>query len=160
MVMGKRRKHKIRQLKDKNPWLDSEDPNDDFMKSWESLDLADFDFIAKQKETPPPDLQQKKPSKGTFRSVDLHGLSLAAAKDRIDWVIRSHRAQSSEPLKLRIITGKGHHSGPLGGVLVREIHGYVAITYRNSIVSMDESPARSCVNGIPLRGYFTVIIRS
>lgn len=106
------------------------------------------------------------PSTGSaVREIDLHRCTVEEARRAIDAVF----AQLVTPgtslwrqgslLRLKVITGKGKHSGPAGPVLAREIHRYIAMTYANHIVSIEESPADVVLGGLPLRGHFHVVLR-
>lgn len=89
--------------------------------------------------------------------VDLHGMTVEQAQRAVDSAIA--RLPRGQEIKLRVITGKGIHSGPEGGVLGRDIHYHVATRYRSAIVRLDESPADVRLGGVPIRGHFDVTLR-
>lgn len=95
--------------------------------------------------------------RGTMIEIDLHGMTVDEAQRAVDAVIA--RLPRGQEARLRIITGKGLHSGPEGGVLGRDIHYHVATRYRSAIVRLDESPADVRLGGVPIRGHFDVTLR-
>lgn len=92
----------------------------------------------------------------TAREVDLHGLTLDAAISRLEVEIQALLQDLSSPVTLKIITGKGLHSGAGGAVLPREVHRYVKRTFGGVILQIEDSPADLAIGGIPLRGHFSV----
>lgn len=92
------------------------------------------------------------------REIDLHRCTVAEARSLIDAAI-ARIITTRSTVRLKIITGKGRHSGPKGPILAREIHTYIATTYANHIVSLEESPADAVLGGLPLRGHFHVVLR-
>lgn len=106
--------------------------------------------------------RDQKPSKkrhhqaGKRISIDLHGMTVNDAKDHVREQIDSFRSKKYAQVTFRIITGKGIHSGPEGGVLVREIYHYVVMMYRAEILRIDSSPEDTAVGGLPIRGHFDV----
>ena len=66
--------------------------------------------------------------------------------------------ESSE-VSIKIITGKGLHSGSEGAVLPREVHAYFHARYQSYIIKIDDSPHQAAIDGIPIRGHFTAHIR-
>ncbi len=160
--MGKKRKHKIKQLT--HSFAD---------RSFESAEVADQVFhdylnaladeellLAKKGLLPEP---SKAPAKVSFpkrRQVDLHGLTLHEALRALDATLQDFLASSQKRLELTVITGKGLHSGAAGGVLVKEVHAYLLRTYRKCIFRIDPSPHETLVNGLPLRGFFNVILHN
>ena len=96
-------------------------------------------------------------SSGDSQTVDLHGLTLDAATRRIETIIQGFlRRPAGSRLELKIITGKGLHSGPTGSVLAREIHAYVRQRYALHIARIEASPADVTLGGVPLKGHFMV----
>jgi len=91
--------------------------------------------------------------------IDLHGLTLQQAKEYLDDRISRLLGAGSDVLSVKIVTGKGLHSGPGGGVLAREIHRHVAAVYGHLIVSIEDSPGDTVIRGLPLRGHFNLRIR-
>ena len=92
--------------------------------------------------------------------IDLHGLFLDEAIYKVDSKIRELLNSKAHIINLKVITGKGRHSGPEGGVLPKEIHSYVRKKFKKHIVRMEESPADCMINGLPFRGHFTVVLTS
>jgi DNA-nicking Smr family endonuclease len=95
-----------------------------------------------------------------LRSLDLHRQTLEEARRLVDQELREliSRLKPGDKVKLRIVTGKGRHSGPTGPVLPREIHRYVKQNYGRYILQIDESPADLILGELPLRGHFDVLI--
>jgi len=94
---------------------------------------------------------------GDAQTVDLHGLTLDAATERIESIIQDFlRRPAGSRLDLKVITGKGLHSGPAGSVLAREIHAYVRQRYALHIARIEASPADVTLGGVPLKGHFMV----
>lgn len=91
--------------------------------------------------------------------IDLHGLTLSAALTRLDTRMVQLEAAGPRELIVKVITGKGLHSGPDGSVLPREVHGHFAARYRRHIVSIEESPHAVALSGLPIRGHFTAKLR-
>ena len=119
---------------------------------------------------PPPqkDASTKKPSASrpsrkrthqepTF-SIDLHGLTVVQAEAVCRARMHALLAEHLGPFVLKVITGRGLHSGERGAVLVREIYQFIRTTYAAHIVTIDPPPADSAIDGVPLRGYFLVHI--
>jgi DNA-nicking Smr family endonuclease len=92
-------------------------------------------------------------------SVDLHGLTLSEACEVLDNRISYHFGTGFSSVEALVITGKGIHSGPGGGVLAKEVHRHVVTRYRHSILSIETSPGETLINGIPFRGHFRVVIK-
>ncbi len=91
------------------------------------------------------------------QEVDLHGLNLEEAKQRVGQVV-NHLRDMAGLHKLKVITGKGHHSKQGDSVLAKEIHAFVLATFFRSIVEIEDSPDQVRLAGIPLRGHFHVTI--
>lgn len=97
--------------------------------------------------------------RGVSSQVDLHGLTLGQAQDRVERSIEERLATTASEFSLRIVTGKGIHSGPGGGVLAREIHEFVRLRFHEVIVAMTDSPSDVTLSGVPMRGFFDVKFR-
>lgn len=91
-------------------------------------------------------------------SLDLHGLTVAEAQSCIDRLIQKLSA-GKNPVILRIITGRGLHSGSTGGVLIAEIYSYVHQRYRQRIVQSDGDPNDVKIDGVPIRGWFRLWLK-
>jgi hypothetical protein len=101
----------------------------------------------------------RKPGKRHVPSftIDLHGLTCLQAEAETLRVIKGLlQTQTGGPFTLKVITGRGLHSGEGGSVLVREIYRFIHTTFRASILKIDPPPAESTLNGLPLRGFFLV----
>lgn len=121
----------------------------DSMRRWDADMPDDDDF----EEIRPPARVKSGPVE-----IDLHRMTLNEAIWRVDAEIDDAVA-SGHQTTFKIITGKGLHSGPSGGVLAREIHRHIAERYARHIQAIDESPADVTIGGVPLRGHFVVTIR-
>jgi DNA-nicking Smr family endonuclease len=96
------------------------------------------------------------------REIDLHRMTLAEAIAAVDAAIAGELAQlrsAQHQVILKIITGKGLHSGQSGSVLPREVHRHVQLRYAVNIVMIEESPADVKLGGVPMRGHFRVTLR-
>ena len=98
--------------------------------------------------------------RGEKHSIDLHRMTGAEARGALaglfDALIANGAAGSR--FEVRVVTGKGLHSGAGGGVLAREAHQFVLARYRREIISISDSPADVAISGVPLRGHFDVTI--
>ena len=92
-------------------------------------------------------------------SIDLHGMTLKEAIHAVDKAIAGIVYSLKGEATLRIITGKGRHSGADGAVLPGGIHKHVKATWRRHIVRIDESPEAVVIAGLPIRGYFEVTLK-
>jgi DNA-nicking Smr family endonuclease len=90
--------------------------------------------------------------------IDLHGLSLEDAQHRVRAVLDGLREMAGMH-RVKIITGKGHHSQRGDSILAREIHSFVLLTWRRVIMEIEDSPDQVRLAGVPLRGHFHVTIR-
>ena len=93
-------------------------------------------------------------------SIDLHGMTLEGAKHylrrRLETILQKRGKHS-----VRIITGKGVHSGSYGGgVLAKEIHGFTKREFHHYIVAIQDSPHEVAIDGLPIRGHFDVTLKS
>ena len=91
--------------------------------------------------------------------VDLHGYSLSEANDIVGRKISAILVSKGGIVTLRVITGKGHHSGVGGSVLAKDVHAYVQARFHKSIERMDSAPADVIVGNLPIRGHFDVVLR-
>jgi DNA-nicking Smr family endonuclease len=140
-----------------------------FLESMESMDAA---IVEKKKrrderETFDGGIARARPAGGgppgpIERDVDLHRMTLAEAIAAVDAAIGGDLAQmrgAQQQVVLKIITGKGLHSGASGSVLAREVHRHVKTRYALHIVAIEESPAEVKLGGVPMRGHFKVTLR-
>lgn len=95
---------------------------------------------------------------GAVHQLDLHHSTLPEARGRVDGLLGNLVAAIRGPVTVKIITGKGRHSGPGGGVLASEIHRYVSQKYASYIVSIEPSPSDVVVGELPIRGHFHVTL--
>lgn len=116
-------------------------------------------FLRKQsgKGKKAPQKPRKKRSLDVY-TLDLHGLRLAEAEFAVDRFFAELLSSGSVLCRAKIVTGRGLHSGPEGGVLVAAMYDYVRRKYHDFIVSIDESPAACTLAGVPLRGFFFVTL--
>ncbi len=98
-----------------------------------------------------PRLKSKK-KKNIQLTVDLHGQTVAEARESCDRLLNSIAGQGEADIK--IITGKGRHSGAQGPTLISEIYDYIAKKYQNQIIRIDPPPANDRIDGLPLKGFF------
>ncbi|MFW7377983.1 MAG: Smr/MutS family protein [Oligoflexus sp.] len=96
----------------------------------------------------------------TVRKLDLHGMTVSQAQNKVESVFMDLILDgSNDKVQVQVITGKGLHSGPGGGVLAGHIHSFICRRFASWIVSIDESPDDLRLNGIPIRGHFNVILK-
>ena len=166
--MGKKKKNKVKQLtRDEmasNLHFEVEENSYEIFKKY--IDETDWKQCQKKEED-----QEDKPNiKGKVAKktsaalkkkhvIDLHGFSLEEAKLELIKLISHLIGQNKSILQLNIITGKGRHSGPEGAKLIREIPIYVSKKWKQHIVSIEDSPADLTINGRPIRGHFTVLLK-
>lgn len=98
--------------------------------------------------------------KAPAKQIDLHGKTLEEAQDAVltffNRMIDDHLVHE---LTIRVITGKGLRSGPAGGVLGGEIHGFIRQKFAAYIKKIDSSPSDVKLGGVPLRGHFDVTLK-
>ncbi len=92
-------------------------------------------------------------------TIDLHGYTLSEANEIVGNKISEILVSKAGIVTLRVITGKGHHSGAGGSVLAKGVHSYVEQRFRKSIERMDSAPADVIVGNLPIRGHFDVVLR-
>jgi DNA-nicking Smr family endonuclease len=129
-----------------------------------ALDNMDDDLLGDKFAADEIDGKQnlsKKNKKGLqTKSIDLHGLTVDEAVRKIDQLIDSITAEKQGLVLIKVITGKGRHSGSAGPVLAKEIHYHVKNKYFQYIEQIQTSPADELVNGVPIRGHFDVTIKT
>ena len=91
-------------------------------------------------------------------TIDLHGYSSRDAIQEVDRVIGENLDSSLGEVHLKIITGKGRHSGADGPVLAGEVYNHIKRTYRDRILKIDENPDLLRLNGVLIRGHFEVVM--
>ncbi len=160
--MSRKKKKAIKKLSSLGDLTIALEP--DAMKIFkEALDHMSADDISDKLADPKAgDLNAVRNNKSQPRlhEIDLHGLTLADAQCRIDRWISAHLGEmQKENVFLKVITGKGLHSGPQGGVLTGGIHHYLWSKYNDIIKELEESPDDVRVGGVPIRGYFSVVFR-
>ena len=114
---------------------------------------------AKRREDSGLEQPRARPSENRS-DVDLHGMTLAEAEAHIRSALRNLLASRPGQVSVRIITGKGLHSGEFGSVLARRIHELVSREFAREIVEIQDSPAETMVDGLPIRGHFDVLLKS
>jgi len=93
-------------------------------------------------------------------SIDLHGMTVAQAQAHVIRSIESLLIQAKgQPIDIRIITGKGHHSKGRQPQLISEIHHIVESKFRERIISIEVSPHELKLGGTYLKGHFDVKLR-
>jgi len=102
--------------------------------------------------TQPTRIKTKSKKKAQHFELDLHGQTVAEAKLSCDQLFSTVTPGTQASVK--IITGKGRHSGKDGPTLISGIYIYVSTKYKKNIVSIDSPPAEDRLNGLPLRGFF------
>lgn len=156
--MGKKHK-KLGRPKNVKQDLLKIDPSEDQlfleeMKNLENVHPKDVDLSIDASNTNLSQTNQDGPLQ-----IDLHGLTAEEAKARVHQTFSRLMSQQKVEVLVRVITGKGRHSGPEGGVLVREIHAFVKQEYGNLITKLDPSPTEATISGLPVRGHFDVILK-
>jgi len=92
-------------------------------------------------------------------TIDLHGYTLSEANEVVGNKISEILVSKGGFVTLRVITGKGHHSGVGGSVLAKGVHAYVEQRFRKSIERIDSAPADVTLGNLPIRGHFDVVLR-
>jgi DNA-nicking Smr family endonuclease len=110
--------------------------------------------FSKQKQEENLEKPTRKRVQEQTMQVDLHGMTVEKAMAAVDRAI--FQAKQRQVTKLRVITGRGLHSGPGGPVLAVEIYQYVAKYLNSSVKILDASP--ELLSGVALKGYFDVKI--
>ncbi|MCX6127691.1 MAG: Smr/MutS family protein [Proteobacteria bacterium] len=93
----------------------------------------------------------------SVHELDLHGLTLDQAQNEIRTELNELREWPGLH-RIRIITGKGHHSHKGEGILAKEIHGFVMQVFGRFIINVESSPDEVRLNGVPLRGHFELTL--
>lgn len=165
--MGKKSKReKIRQLDDSDPFgirFKLEDNADEIFTDYLENEFSESVIEEKESWEAPERAVRKKTAESSdnFFEIDLHGQNLSEAIYSVDQFLRELQKRRSLPVvRCKIITGKGKHSGLGGGILAGEIYDYVKKSFKKSIVHIDSAPMDSTINGIPLRGYFMVRLKT
>ncbi len=128
-----------------------------FLESMKQVEPKSWD-LWEEDEAPRKAEKRGSGGDGGVVEIDLHGKRLDEATLAVDLEIAAALTGRKGPVRFRIITGKGLHSGPGGSVLPREVHRHVKQRYADVITALDESPADVKVRGVPLRGHFEVTI--
>ena len=140
-----------------------EDADSIFAESIQELDQMTPEQVARLKgEQYSPKLgDQKSSAPKKMRTgpvvVDLHGLTLAEAKQKVESAIQSALNEVFQA-EFKIITGKGLHSEDRVGILAEEIHRFVCKRWKDKIESIEMAPSDVQVRGIPIRGHFHVTL--
>ncbi|HYX38921.1 MAG TPA: Smr/MutS family protein [Oligoflexus sp.] len=105
-----------------------------------------------------PEKKASKTHKATMvHELDLHGLRLDEAQHTVREFLNG-LCEMTGMHRVKIITGKGHHSQQGNSVLAKEIHSFVLQTFRRVIMEIEDSPDQVRLAGVPLRGHFHVTI--
>lgn len=129
----------------------------DFDPSWEPPGEPDAEDRQAGRRRP---AASPSPSGKPDLVIDLHGYKLREALNIVHSRIGSALATATGIIHIRIITGKGRHSGDGGSVLAREVHADVRARYQRRIQRLDDAPTDVVVGDLPIRGHFDVWLRS
>ena len=132
---------------------------DQTLDEWTRLGSAD--------KKPHSESESKSPAKKTRKTnteihikIDLHGKTLEEAKDHVTREIKALLPPKPKgSIKIRIITGKGHHNRGSDSILANEIQPYIKRMFSDRIVSIQDSPGDIKALGLPIRGHFDVTLR-
>ena len=92
--------------------------------------------------------------------IDLHGMTVSEAQDYVIHTITALLDQSKgQPIDIRIITGKGHHSQGRQPQLISSIHHVVEARFRQRIIHIEASPHELRLGGTYLKGHFDLRIK-
>ena len=138
-----------------NPLFDLEDDAEqiftEFLANEGEINPKDDHLSA----TPKPPRGSNHPKTREF-SVDLHGKTRREVRDVLLATVERLKQTAGGSFKLRVITGKGRHSGEQGPVIADEAFHFLQRTYGPAIVTMDSPPGETQVGGLPWRGHFDV----
>ena len=158
MVKGKNKKNKKSGL----PWaapIDftlEDDAEEMFLKHLNENDIPNKD----ESDNVEVNVFRSPAPKGRGKQIviDLHGFTVAEARDFVSKQVAEVRGKSVQ-VRVKIITGKGLHSGSLGGVLSAEVYSFVKERFGPYILSIEEPPHLVKLAGVPIRGHFTVVLQ-
>lgn len=92
--------------------------------------------------------------------IDLHGMTVSNAQSYVIDAINNILSQAKgQPVDIRIITGKGHHSKGRQPQLISEIHHIVESTFRHRLITIEASPHELNLGGMYLKGHFDLRIK-
>lgn len=92
--------------------------------------------------------------------IDLHGLTVSEAQSYVIKAIEDILSQAKgQPVDIRIITGKGHHSAGRRPQLISEIHHVVEAKFRHRLITIEASPHELNLGGHYLKGHFDLRIK-
>ena len=150
-----RKRAKNKSLKEKSSsaihFALEDDAEDIFVKFLEENQIPDKDSESHQSRSQKSRKHQAQPQ----IEIDLHGLTVREACKIVSHKINEVKAQSLV-FTVKIITGKGLHSGPSGGVLSTEVYSFVMDRYAQHIDQIEDPPHEIKLSGVPIRGHFTV----
>jgi len=118
-------------------------------------DLLNSNFKDRNRSLSRGKFSKKKKNIKQFK-IDLHGLILSEALKKVEQLIEGLN-EKGEKVEVIIVTGKGIGS-PGGPVLAGEVWRFVKERYGLQISYLDSSPMETILGGLPLRGYFRVIL--
>ena len=103
----------------------------------------------------------KSPKSASSRhDIDLHGMTVSEAQDYVIHTITALLDQAKgQPIDIRIITGKGHHSQGRQPQLISSIHHVVEARFRQRIIHIEASPHELRLGGAYLKGHFDLRIK-
>ena len=115
----------------------------------------------KDQSHPPKTHTHKSPKPSSSRhDIDLHGMTVSEAQDYVIHTITALLDQSKgQPIDIRIITGKGHHSQGRRPQLISSIHHVVEARFRQRIIHIEASPHELQLGGAYLKGHFDLRIK-
>lgn len=140
-----------------------EEADQAFLDAMNTLDLSQIPAKDRKKDESPavrkPAATPRSKTDGPAISIDLHGYTLREALEVVGNRISQVVARESGTIHIRIVTGKGRHSGSEGSVLAKEVHKYVVQRFQKYIQRIDSAPADVMVGDLPIRGHFDVVLR-
>ena len=154
--MAKNKANKVRKLPKQIRFEIEKNAEQLMLEAEEMLEFADK-FNEDEEEVAATKSKKRQRHKQNFYQIDLHGLTLAESKQRLDnFFLRI--LDGKQRIRVKIITGKGRHTHDSTNLLARDVHVYVAQKYAERIVEIEQSPFEVQVGGLPIRGHFEVVL--
>ena len=168
--MSSTKDKKIKKSKITPQWVDEEDspqvqsptkrtPEEDAKLF---RDAIEFEHIPqKDLHTQTSERHQAKTKKAAERhDIDLHGLTVEEAERHVVIAIESILSTAKgQPVTIRVITGKGHHSPNKKPQLLYAIHRVVESRFSHRLISIEASPHLLKIGDSYLKGHFDLKIR-
>ncbi len=132
---------------------------EEYLDNMDDLDKIEHSTPEPQKLTATKRTQKASKTR-LATSIDLHGLTLNEAIAKVDRQITEILFSLKGTANIKIITGKGIHSGPEGSVLPAGVWAHVNSAWRRNISSIEDSPDSVKVAGLPIRGHFAVTLKN